>query len=66
MNFAPATDKFDDDLWNYTDYVILNEVETEQLSKMEVKSVEDAEKACLALVEKLPKIKNGIICTLGN
>ena len=66
MNFAPATDKFDDDLWNYTDYVILNEVETEQLSKMEVKSVEDAEKACLALVEKLSKIKNGIICTLGN
>lgn len=53
MNFAPATDKFDDDLWNYTDYVILNEVETEQLSKMEVKSVEDAEKACLALVEKI-------------
>lgn len=66
LNFAPATENFDKQLWNYTDYLILNEVETTQLSKIEIRSVDDAKKACLSLLNEIPQIKNGIICTLGN
>ena len=66
LNFAPATENFDKQLWNYTDYLILNEVETTQLSKIEIRSVDDAKKACLSLLSEIPQIKNGIICTLGN
>ena len=61
LNFAPATENFDKQLWNYTDYLILNEVETTQLSKIEIRSVDDAKKACLSLLNEIPQIKNGII-----
>lgn len=65
LNFAPATNDYTSELWSYVDYLILNEVETEQLSSVEVKSVEDAKQACLALVDRLAHIEKGVICTLG-
>jgi ribokinase len=64
LNFAPATNNFDPSLLANTDYLILNEGEAEELSKLEIKSTEDAEKACLALLDRY-EVNVGVVVTLG-
>ncbi len=64
LNFAPAIPTQDSKLLADVDYLILNEVEANQLSGMEIKSIENAEKAALALVDKF-EIRVGVIVTLG-
>ena len=64
MNFAPATNTFNKELFSFTDYLILNEVEIEQLSNVEVNDIKDAENACLSLLNKYD-VKLGVIVTLG-
>jgi sugar/nucleoside kinase (ribokinase family) len=44
--------------------LILNEGEAEQLSQLEIKSTEDAQKACLALLDKY-EVSGGVLVTLG-
>ena len=46
------------------DFLILNEVEAHQLSDLEIKTVENATNAALALLDKF-KIRIGVIVTLG-
>ena len=64
LNFAPATKNFNEELLSLTDYLILNEVEVEELSQVEIKTVEDAKRACLSLLDK-HGVKLGVIVTLG-
>jgi sugar/nucleoside kinase (ribokinase family) len=44
--------------------LILNEVEAEQLSGLEVKSIENAQDVALNLIEKL-NVQKGVLITLG-
>ena len=64
LNFAPANDSADHSLFSNTDYLILNEVEAEQLSGLEVKSIENAQDVALNLIEKL-NVQKGVLITLG-
>jgi sugar/nucleoside kinase (ribokinase family) len=64
LNFAPATNKLQDELLSNTDYLILNEIETEQLSNYSIKTVDDAVKASISLLDKF-NLKSGLIVTLG-
>lgn len=65
LNFAPATDIIENELFTNTDYLILNEVEASQLSKTsDIKNVEDAKKVGLKLID-MYKVQVGIIITLG-
>ena len=65
LNFAPAaTNEFDVSIFKYTDYLVLNEVEAEQLSKLEIKSTEQAQAAGSALLNKYD-IQVGVVITLG-
>ncbi|CAF0838220.1 unnamed protein product [Brachionus calyciflorus] len=66
LNFAPAVlDELDEKLFKYTDFLILNEVEVEQLSHVEIKKESDVQTAGLALLDK-HDVKIGIIVTLGH
>ena len=51
-------------MFNDVDYLILNEVECQQLSCLDITSPEIAKKASLTLFEKF-KIRIGVIVTLG-
>lgn len=66
LNFAPAVvDKANNTLFSNTDYLILNEVEVEQLTKFEINNdLENVKKATLTLLEMFD-ICNGVIVTLG-
>ena len=64
MNFAPATTDFDRNIFKSTDYLVLNEVEAEQLSKLEIGSIEQAKIAGLALIDEY-NIQRGVLITLG-
>jgi sugar/nucleoside kinase (ribokinase family) len=64
LNFAPATKNFDPALLSHTDFLILNEVEAEQLSELEIKSTDGAKNACLSLLDKY-EINVGVVVTLG-
>lgn len=65
LNFAPASvDQLHEKLLINTDYLILNEIEVGQLSKLEIKSKEDVKKASFFLLENY-HIRQGVIVTLG-
>ena len=64
LNFAPAIQPNDTDFFADVDYLILNEVEAQQLSGLDVSSVENAKIASLALLDKL-NVQTGVIITLG-
>lgn len=64
LNFAPAAKEFNQELFHYTDYLILNEVEIEQLSKMQTSTIDETKAASLAILNKY-NVKVGIIVTLG-
>lgn len=65
LNFAPASvEKLNEKIFEHTDYLILNEIEISQLSKINVESIEDVKKASFFLLEKY-HINLGIIVTLG-
>ncbi len=64
MNFAPASENYDKNIFQYVDYLILNEVEAEQLSGVETKTLERAKESCLNILEKFD-ICAGVLVTLG-
>jgi len=64
LNFAPAAKDFSTELFSYTDYLILNEVEAEQLSHLECESLDQVKSSSLFLLTKY-EIKKGVIVTLG-
>lgn len=64
LNFAPAATQFNTELFTNTDYLILNEVETEQLSHLSCSSIDEAKTASLELLDKYD-VNNGLIVTLG-
>lgn len=64
LNFAPATSEFDKELFSSTDYLILNEVEIEQLTHLPSETIEQVKTACYDLLSKYG-INKGIIVTLG-
>lgn len=65
LNFAPASvEKVNEKIFENTDYLILNQVEIGQLSRINIKSTEDIKKASFFLLEKY-HINLGIIVTLG-
>lgn len=65
LNFAPASvDQLNEKLFINTDYLILNEIEIEQLSKLEIKSNDDVKMASFSILEN-HHIKLGLIVTLG-
>ncbi len=64
LNFAPAITSADKRLFSNTDYLVLNEVEAEQLTGLEVKSAENAKDAALNLIENL-NVQRGVLITLG-
>ena len=61
FNPAPARD-IPDDIYKITDIIIPNEVEASYLTGIEIKSVNDAKKACKVLLEKKCR---SVIITLG-
>jgi sugar/nucleoside kinase (ribokinase family) len=64
LNFAPAIQIPSNEIFNYVDYLVLNEVEVAQLSQVEVNSIDDAKSASLALLNQLD-VQLGVIVTLG-
>lgn len=64
MNFAPAAKDFNAELLAYADYLILNEVEAEQLSHLPCESLDEVRASSLYLLTKY-EIKMGVIITLG-
>lgn len=65
LNSAPAVIDINPEIFTFTDYLILNEVEIEQLSDMTYKSVNDAKLSSFFLLEKYD-IQIGVIVTLGS
>lgn len=57
LNPSPAKD-IDEELLKYTDIIVPNETEAYELTKIEVKGLEDAKKAAEKLIEK------GVKCTI--
>lgn len=64
LNFAPAAKDFNAELLAYADYLILNEVEAEQLSHLPCESLDEVRASSLYLLTKY-EIKRGVIITLG-
>lgn len=64
LNFAPAAKDFNTELLSYTDYLILNEVEAEQLSHLPCQSLDEVKASSLYLLTKYA-VKKGVIITLG-
>lgn len=64
LNFAPAPSEFNDELFPLTDYLIMNEVEVEQLSHMPTDTVDKAKAASLSILNKYD-VKKGVVVTLG-
>lgn len=66
MNFAPALTKYTDELFGCVDYLILNEVEIEQLSPISLRrdDMDDIKRACVALIDEHPALK-AVIATVG-
>ena len=66
LNFSPAIPNFEEnELWKNVDILIINEIELEQLTKKEIKSVYHAKESCKLLINKLDQIEIGIICSMG-
>lgn len=64
LNFAPATTESTADLLANTDYLILNEIEAEQLSNMPCQTVPETIQASLSIFAK-HNVRQGIVVTLG-
>lgn len=65
LNFAPALADYTDELLENIDYLILNEVEIEQFSKLsKLNDDNEIEKACASLLVKYSALV-GVIVTIG-
>lgn len=64
LNFAPAIKEINEDFFESTDYLILNETEVETLIASEIKSIDDALKASQKILE-FKGIHEGVAITLG-
>ena len=65
LNFAPATNELRSDLFCNTDYLILNEIEAEQLSGHSVGDIDQAKIASETILEKFD-VAIGVVVTLGS
>lgn len=68
MNFAPALTNYTSDLFDHVDYLILNEIEIEQLvasASFDANNDADVSDACTRLLEKYSRVQ-GVIVTLGS
>ena len=65
LNFAPATNELMNDLFCNTDYLILNEIEAEQLSGHVAGDVDQAKKASDIILERFGVVI-GVVVTLGS
>lgn len=67
LNFAPAIPNYTRELFDCVDYLILNEVEIEQLvasASFSSENNEDVKRACTSLLEKYTNV-SGVIVTIG-
>lgn len=64
LNFAPAIEQFDKRVFKYVDYLILNEVECQELSQVKIKEIDQAKEACSNLLDRF-EIQVGVVVTLG-